>query len=188
MLLVTPALAVTAFAMASGRGFGVSTYFLAGIVIFLGLLALGALLGAGAGLIGSLLAGGKASPEVEARIARRQLIEAARKRRPKRWPWVVGVPLVIVLAAAAIAGVYFGNKVNRRLAAAVAAADADDPNWRFEDLLAHRLRVPNNENSAMVLDEVCVSLPENWPAGDSSAAGYQHPGPIESGKSVQRAE
>ena len=176
LLLITPALAVTAFAMASGRGFGVSSYFLAGIVLFGGLVVLGGLLGAGAGLIGSLLSGGKTSPEAEARIARQQLIEAARKRRPKRWPWAVGVPLLIVLAVAGIAGAYFGNKVDHRLAAAVAAADADDPNWRFDDLLAHRVRVPNNENSAMVLDEVSVALPENWPAADLATAGAKAAG------------
>ncbi len=171
LLLITPVLLITVFAMASGRGFAVSSFVLRGIGIVLFFCALGGLIGAGAGLIGSLFSGRKVSPEAEAPIAREQLIAATRKRRPKRWPWIVGVPLVALLLVAVIAGAYFGNQVDRRLAAAVAAADADDPNWRLFDLLAHRSRIPDDQNSALVMDEVCISLPDNWPKHAPPAGG-----------------
>ena len=87
----------------------------------------------------------------------------SRQRRYRLWPWLVGGPLVLLLAVAFGTGVYLGRMVNHRLAAAIAAADRDDPYWRIDDLMAHREPVPDAENSALVVAEVLALLPENWP-------------------------
>lgn len=98
-------------------------------------------------------------------------------RRRRRWPWLVGVPLALLLAVAFGAGVYAGRLVDRRLAAAIAAADRDDPDWRLDDLLAHREPVPEAENSALVVAEAVAQLPENWPSPHRTAPGAPAPPP-----------
>ena len=66
-------------------------------------------------------------------------------------------------------GAYLGRTVDRRLAAAISAADRDDPFWRLDDLMAHREQVPDAENSALVMAEVLSLMPENWPSGPHAA-------------------
>ncbi len=61
-----------------------------------------------------------------------------------------------------VAGWLGARTVDRRLAAAVAAADRDDPAWRFDDLLANREPVPDEENSSIVMDKVLSLLPSGW--------------------------
>ena len=71
----------------------------------------------------------------------------------------MGVPLLLVLAAAVVVGAVGEGQVDRRLAAAVAEADRDDPNWRLDDLLANREPVPDAENSAPVMDQILAWFP-----------------------------
>ncbi len=159
-MLIIPALAVTAFGLGSGRGFGVSSYVLSGVAVFSFFTALGGLAGVIGGLLGRL--GRRHDPRM-AGPAQPPRGFPPRRRRRRLWPWFVGVPLVIILAASFIAGAYVGRLVDRRLAAAVAAADRDDPNWRLDSLLAHREQVPDAENSALVMDEVTALVPASWP-------------------------
>ena len=63
----------------------------------------------------------------------------------------------MLLAIADGIGVYVGRMVDRQSDAAIIAADRDDPNWRLDDLLAHRERVPDDKNSAMVVAEFSCS-------------------------------
>jgi hypothetical protein len=99
-------------------------------------------------------------------------------RRRRRWPWIVlgllvGVPLLLSF----LAGVYNGREVDARLARAIAAADRDDPDWRFDDLLAARRSVPDEENAALVVARAVALLPPNWPAVTFVAPGEPAPRP-----------
>jgi hypothetical protein len=93
----------------------------------------------------------------------------------RRWPFLLGIPLQIVMMAAFGAGVYLRWKVDHRLADAKSAADEDDPYWRLDDLMAHRDPVTYAENSATVVAEALELLPENWPAGPAPPAGTPRP-------------
>jgi hypothetical protein len=104
----------------------------------------------------------------------------ARQRR-RLWPWLAGVPLVLVLAVAFGSGYYLRRTVHHRLAAATAVADRDDPYWRLDDLMAHREAVPDAENSALVVAAALALLPRKWPTGPAPQPGGPTP-------SISRAE
>ena len=70
--------------------------------------------------------------------------------------------ILIATVAGYETGTILGGSVERRLAAAVAAADLDDPNWRLDDLLENREPVPDDENSSHVMDQVLAFLPKGW--------------------------
>jgi hypothetical protein len=73
------------------------------------------------------------------------------------------VAVVLVLAAGLIGFygfVYWQSE--RRLREAIAEADQSDPNWRFEDLVAARKPVPDEENSALVIVATKAALPARW--------------------------
>ncbi len=158
-ILILPALAVTAFGFGSGRGLAFSSYVPVGIGIFLFFTAFGGLIGGTLALMAafvqrprpvaagavSLSADDEVSP---AHTADKPAGSPKKRYRRRRWPWFVGIPLLLILVAAGIIGAYVGRLVDRRLAAAIAAADQDDPNWRLADLLAHREAVPESLNSA----------------------------------------
>jgi hypothetical protein len=170
LFVIIPVLALTAFGLGSGRGFGLSSYFFLGIGVFLLLAALGGVLGASIGLLKALVrrAGSRGADQtarlealaVAARIAHAE----NRRRRSRLWPWLMVVPLLVVLPIAFYCGWDMGKNVDSRLAEAVAAADQDDPNWRLDDLLAHRDRMPDSENSAIIVTQVATLIPANWPA------------------------
>jgi hypothetical protein len=75
---------------------------------------------------------------------------------------MTGVPTVIVAAAAFVTGVSLGRSVDRQRDAAIKAAENDDPNWKWDDLLSHREEAPATENAALVVDDVLSQLPEAW--------------------------
>ncbi len=189
-LLIIPALAVTAFGLGSGRGFGVPSYFLSGIGTLLFFIALGGIIGTIAGLIGELIRQARArrvsaspgapaelpvKPAAEARAAGALVDNALMKRRRPLWPWFIGVLVSFVLATAYGAGAYVGRMVDSRSAAAIIAADRDDPYWRLDDLLAHREQVPDDENSALVVNDVLSHLPATWPDSRPPAGGEASP-------------
>lgn len=66
------------------------------------------------------------------------------KPRKKRrlWLWL-GVPTLLLMIAALGVALYVRGQVDRRLAAAIAEADRDDPNWRIADVMANREAIPD---------------------------------------------
>jgi hypothetical protein len=174
LMLIIPAAGVTAFGLGAGRGFGVSNYLPGGIAFFLFFCALGGMVGGSAAWISALIEA-RQPGRTSAPAPRSAEWTAKPRRRPRRWPWVVGVPLLLFLVAAFVLGAYTGRLVDRRLAAAIAAADRDDSYWRLDDLLAHREQVPDVENSAVVLDAVLAHVPDNWPDGKSQGPGKPRP-------------
>ena len=185
-LLIVPALAVTAFGLGSGRGLAFSSYVPVGIGVFLFFTAFGGLIGGTVALLAalsrrprpvaagaiSLLADDEVSP---VRITDKPAVYPKKRHRRRLWPWFVGVPLLLILVAASIIGAYVGRLVDRRLAAAIAAADQDDPNWRLDDLLAHREAVPDALNSAPVIDEILALIPDGWPQSPTANRGVPDP-------------
>jgi hypothetical protein len=86
------------------------------------------------------------------------------RRTKRRWfLWLVGMPAVMLLTTASVLAVSLKRAQDRRLDAAIAAADRDNPNWRIADLLSHRAKVPDAENGAIVVAKVVKLLPEKWP-------------------------
>ncbi len=185
-LLIVPALAVTAFGLGSGRGLAFSSYVPAGIGVLLLFTAFGALIGGSVALLAaqitrrrpvaagaiSLSADDEVSP---ARTADKPAGYPKKRHRRRLWPWLVGIPLLLILVAAGIIGAYVGRLVDRRLAAAIAAADQDDPNWRLADLLAHRRAVSDSLNSAPVIDEILALIPDGWPERPTANLGVPDP-------------
>jgi hypothetical protein len=197
-LVAVPSAALTAFGLGAGRGLGIHTNLPGAIGSFLVLAAYGAILGAVAGLIGSLVP----PTRFGSRLAtwwdwvshpRRLLPRRCRsgnvpsRNRRRRWPWVVGAMVLSILTIAFVVGVYFGSAVDRRLANAIAAADLDDPHWRLDDLMAHRAEVPDDENSAIVVAEVISMLPENWPS-PPAPNGEPNPSPTEAASAFKRLD
>ncbi len=87
-------------------------------------------------------------------------------RRRRLLPWLIGAALLGVLGLYVLSLSFMANE---RLAVAVAAADRDDPHWRLDDLLAHREKVPDAENSAIVLQKLDDLLPKDWPPRSGTA-------------------
>ncbi len=175
-LVLVPALAITAFGLGTGSVEGI-VFFVPGVGFLVVFSVIGGLVAAPLGLIGALIRKafqrpGKASAQPEADRPARGLAsgrigalsddpEMPRNRRVL-WPWLAIVPTLIALAAAFITGAAMARLVAGSSARAVEAADRDDPNWRWDDLLAHRQQVPDAENSALVMDEVLSMLPAGW--------------------------
>ncbi len=185
-VLVIPALAVTAFGLGAGRGLGFSSYVPAGIGIFLLFTFLGAIIGGTAALLGTVFGRMHSGKPVAAAMSMdereggagevRSFTGADSKQRTRRrWPWFIGGAVLLVLTAALVFGSYAGRAVDRRLAAAIAAADQDDPNWRLDDMLAHREEVPADRNSSPVLDEVVALLPVGWPMSRTAISDGRSP-------------
>ena len=191
LFVIVPVFALTAFGVGSGRGFGISSYFWLGIGVFLLLGALGAVFGGALGLLRSLvrrgrLRGADQAAVIEARAVAARIAQAEnRMRRSRLWPWLALVPLLVILPIAFYSGWEMGRNVDRRLAEAVAAAEEDDPNWRLDDMLAHRELVPDAENSALILTQVAAQLPENWPVTGMPKGGDPDDGPATAEKAYQ---
>ncbi len=81
----------------------------------------------------------------------------------RHWPWLIGTWVFLVLATAYGIGAFIGGAVDYQYAKEVAAAERDDPFWRLDALMAHREKVPDSENSALIVKKVLALLPKDWP-------------------------
>ncbi len=97
---------------------------------------------------------------------------AASEVKPRRrFRWVkrivlsVGLLLLIKIIIGLSMRQYYMYEAAKRLAAAEAEADRDDPHWRWDDLLAHREVVPDEENAAPHVLAAAALLPDphEWP-------------------------
>jgi hypothetical protein len=187
-------LAVIALSVGAGRGWGMPPALIHAVRFYASCALLGAFFGGAIGFFGGLIRRAwprsrlvawwaAANRPIRLFQARRGVVAspdgAPPRRRPRRWPWWVGVALLMIVATAFWAGVYLGRWVDRRLAAAIAAADRDDPSWRLADLMAHRDPVPDEENSALVVAEAVSLLPDGWPNGPAPPPGAPKPPPSE---------
>jgi hypothetical protein len=199
--IMLPGLALMGVGVGSGRGIGVPRYVAYELAMYFGFALWGMILGAVIGLVKGLIGRarrGKAGPSWWAaanrpiRLSRRRRdpatsIESARwKSFRRRWPFLLGVPVQLMMMASFGTGVYLGWQVDTRLAAAKAAADEDDPYWRLDDLLAHRDPVPDEENSALVVAEAMELIPASWPEGPAPTPGVPKPPPNEASQAYGR--
>jgi hypothetical protein len=77
---------------------------------------------------------------------------------------VVACGLVLVLGSLAVTMLNNQSSLaERRYAAAAAEADRLDPGWRLDDILAGREKLPDRENSALVVRDIAGELPGGWP-------------------------
>ena len=170
---MTLSFSITAFGVGAGQGWETPVSLPRAVGFYVVFAGYGLVIGAVIGLIRALIGRARAGTRLasgRAAANRRSAeppIGTATPRRRRVWPWLVGMPILLVLAAGFSFGVYMARVVGRRLAAAIAAADRDDPNWRLEDLMAHRYPVPDDKNSALVVTEALSRLPENWSQGEA---------------------
>ena len=201
------------FGLGAGRGFGEHWVALLGIALYLVLVLyvalLGGLIGFGIGLIdwmsGSSTVWAKANRPIRLiprRWTRRNpdgpkqepgfgpILRVNPTRRPYRpfwwFPWVA-VPGFSLLLGVFAFGIYAGRVVDRKLAAAIADADHDDPNWRIEDLMATLEPIPDDENAAHVVAEVVATLPEGWLSAAPAKPGQQSPPPSAIRQALEQA-
>jgi hypothetical protein len=182
--------ALTAFGLGAGRGWFEPEIVSKAFLFYLIFAVWGAIFGAGFGLVGAVIrrvwpgacrASWWSVFHRPIHLSRRKpdpaaSVEVGSSGRPRRrWLRLVSIPTLLILVMAFGGGVYLWKMVDRRLADAIAAADRDDPNWRFDDLMAHREPVPDEENSAIVLAEVLARIPESWPAGRKPVPGEPAP-------------
>ena len=177
-LILIPGLALTEFGLGTGHGFGVPEFVPAAFGFYVVSAAWGVIIGGGLGWIGALI--GRSRPGTRraswwaaanrpiGRFRRRPTPEPPIRAIPSRsiwrhWPYLIGVPVQLLMTGAFGAGAYLAWTVDRRLAEATAEADRDDPNWRLDALLAHRDPVPYSENSALVVHEASALYPRVGP-------------------------
>jgi hypothetical protein len=182
VILMTLGLGLCAFNLGTGMWpragiFAAALKFLGGAVgFFLACAFWGLVAGAVAGLVAAVIrrarggrilasvseaSGGGAAISQWGRKTKPQSDVPGRVRGRRLWPWLVGMPILLSLAIAWAAGFHAPIYVDAALAEAIAAADRDDPNWRIDDLMAHRALVPDAENSAIVVASVSEQFPEN---------------------------
>ena len=181
-LALLPGLLLMDFGLGTGRGFGLPDFVPGAFGFYFVSAAWGSIIGAAMGLIGAAIGWGRpgtrraswwSAANRPIRLFRRKpTLAAPRPASPprprwRRWPFWLGVPVQLLIIGAFGAGVYLSWQVNRRLATATAAAEQDDPDWRLDDLLAHRDPVPDSENSAPVVAEALTILPEGWPTAST---------------------
>jgi hypothetical protein len=82
---------------------------------------------------------------------------AKRQRRWRRWT-ILGA--VVTVAASLGAYAYLEVTSSRDLFDAIADADRLDPGWRFEDIEAARPKVPDGENSALLVAAAHATIPK----------------------------
>ncbi|WP_435008405.1 hypothetical protein P12x_005619 [Tundrisphaera lichenicola] len=179
-------LALAAFGLGTGRGWGIPGLLTNSLGFWLVSAVWGGIIGAILGLVIGLIPRAPAGSRRAlwgARLARpvpflrRKRGEEsagqppAPRSRSRRWAIRLGLTLLAILAISAGIGTYLAWKVDRRLEAVVAEADQDDPSWRWDDLLADRDPVPDEENSALFVADALSFLPRDWPATSPATAG-----------------
>ena len=160
---------MAAFGVGSGQGLSAPIVYAYGILFVAYLGGLGGIIAGALGLIGAIFRiavlgrrSASAAADAEPAACARAGSFIRRGSRRLLWPWLAGVPTLLLVAMALVGGVYVRGVVDREPATAAEAAQSDDPYWQWDDLLAHRERVPDAENAALVVDEVLGQLPDWW--------------------------
>jgi hypothetical protein len=195
LLLLVLALIPTAIGLGAGRGVGLHPAAIRAVALPPAMALWGGMVGAVLGLFAWLLgrlAGARDGGAIVDRPIR--LPWRPRSRVLAWWTWrrvaiwLGVVPLVAAFAGALVVGVVAGRFVDRRLAAAMAAADRDDPRWRLDDLMADREVVPDDENAALVAAEVLMLMPSDWLGAHSAFPGAPRSTPSAAGEAFRRLD
>jgi hypothetical protein len=84
-------------------------------------------------------------------------------QRGPRWLLWSGLGVALLLALVVVGFFVRQDRIAARLAVAVAEQDSKEPGWRLQDFEAARLRVPDQENSALVVQAAFRLLPSEGP-------------------------
>jgi len=96
-----------------------------------------------------------------------------RRRTRGRWFKYIAFRLLLVVGAGLGLRAYVLHVTEKRLQAAVANLDRVDPGWRWEEVLAGRAQIPDEQNGARQVLAAATHLPKNWP--QTPAAPRQEP-------------
>jgi hypothetical protein len=87
-------------------------------------------------------------------------------RRPVRWRRriVLGLALLVLLAAAGLVGYRYWKRqqAEQALEAALAEADRDEAGWQLEAMEARRAKVPDADNAALPVAKAAALVPDGW--------------------------
>jgi hypothetical protein len=90
-----------------------------------------------------------------------QELPPVRGRHRRRWRWAVVCAAIVAVAGAGICA-YFVFMSDRDLHEAIAEADRLDQGWRFEEIQAARVAVPDDENSAPIVAAAYAQIPRTF--------------------------
>jgi hypothetical protein len=99
---------------------------------------------------------------------------AAGKSARFRWGrWLCLLTLVVLLLLGGLAATYYAlwRAADRELEAVLAELDERDPGWRLEEIQARRLRLPDEQNSAVRVTAVRKLIADGWLPKDSTPGG-----------------
>lgn len=85
-------------------------------------------------------------------------------RPAKRILLGLGFLLLVGLALGLAWWCYVWTQASNRLKATIANVDREDPGWRWEELQARRIAVPDAENAAFRVEAAFKLLPRGWPS------------------------
>src|SRR5437660_10885392 len=91
------------------------------------------------------------------------------RRRRRRWRWLQRIAMVFAVLFLAAFGAalglraYFFHVADQNVEAVTAELDRADPGWRWEDILAARAAIPDEENSMPHVIASARHIPKNWP-------------------------
>ena len=187
LLFIIPAFVLAAFGVGSDGRWALPRFWLGGLILFIYIIVLGAFIGGVMGFVGGLIGRVRKRRANAGKFAEAELADhsscveedTSRRSVPSKpaprtaWLWITAAGLLVGILIASVigfqSGVIVARSVESRLEAAIAAADRDDPNWRLDDLLANRVIVLDEENSANVMDQIVAILPEGWLASTKPA-------------------
>jgi hypothetical protein len=109
-----------------------------------------------------------------------QIDDSARPRRRYRWFHWLFWPLFVVFFLVGVGAFYLWtmHKISEsRLADATAEMDLRDPGWRLHEIEAARAVVPDEENSAAVIQATGKLLPHGWPPPEVKSLADLPPSP-----------
>ena len=112
-------------------------------------------------------------------------MDEALPRSRRRWFKIgklLGAVVTLGILVPLLGFVLESRRIDKKLRAAIAEADRDDPNWRIQDLFSHRIAIPDSENSGLVAAEAIDGLPKGWPADPRGRPDIPKPPPSELSK------
>ena len=89
--------------------------------------------------------------------------EAPARRWFKRLLWITVTILVCALLIGAARWKHLDSKAQADLNAVIAELDESDPGWRIEDIQKNRKSFPDDENTALVIQQIGAGLRANPP-------------------------
>src|SRR5262249_20946510 len=85
----------------------------------------------------------------------------SRLRRLLRWSLATFVLVLIVVFVVSLAS---ARAARSRLETATSLLDRTDPNWRLQDLDKDLEPLPDDHNSALIIERILREKPANWPS------------------------